>query len=187
MKRKPILCLDFDGVIHRYDSGWRGAHIIPDPPVEGAGAYLLRAIPDFSVAIFSSRSRSLRGRWAMQRYVRNLIRDACFADSDAMHTAWVNTGGLPAAWRPWTAGDVVEAADHIFKSVKWPWFKPAAVMTIDDRAVMFNGNWSDPTYSNHAIRTFKPWNKQGASTSNGVTQAKSLSAGPIQTTQTAST
>ena len=27
---KPILCLDFDGVIHRYDSGWKGADVIPD-------------------------------------------------------------------------------------------------------------------------------------------------------------
>ena len=24
-ERKPILCLDFDGVLHRYDSGWKGA------------------------------------------------------------------------------------------------------------------------------------------------------------------
>ena len=27
---KPILCLDFDGVLHSYTSGWRGARI-PDP------------------------------------------------------------------------------------------------------------------------------------------------------------
>ena len=29
--RKPILCLDFDGVIHSYISGWKGADVIPDP------------------------------------------------------------------------------------------------------------------------------------------------------------
>jgi len=28
---KPILCLDFDGVIHSYSSGWKGADVIPDP------------------------------------------------------------------------------------------------------------------------------------------------------------
>ncbi len=37
---KPILCLDFDGVIHSYTSGWKGADVIPDPPVEGAMQFI---------------------------------------------------------------------------------------------------------------------------------------------------
>ena len=43
-ERKPILCMDFDGVIHSYESGWRGATIIPDVPVEGALEFLKAAI-----------------------------------------------------------------------------------------------------------------------------------------------
>ena len=30
----PTVSFDFDGVIHSYRSGWKGAAVIPDPPVE---------------------------------------------------------------------------------------------------------------------------------------------------------
>jgi len=67
-KRKPILCLDFDGVIHSYTSGWKGADIIPDPPMEGA----FEAITDYSyrfdVHIFSSRSHQEGGIEAMKKW-----------------------------------------------------------------------------------------------------------------------
>lgn len=160
MRRRPILCLDFDGVIHGYDSGWKGAHVIPDPAVSGAGLYLLKAVQHFRVAIYSSRSRSLRGRWAMRRYIRQLLWDAALAHTDELERAWKATQGTPADWMPWTLYDARDAADHIAKAIEWPWFKPGAAMTIDDRALTFNGDWSSPEYQPAAIRSFKPWNKR---------------------------
>lgn len=157
---KPILCVDFDGVIHGYDSGWRGAHIIPDQAVEGSGLWLLRAIPHFRVAIFSSRSRFLRGRLAMRRYVRQLLWDSCLTHTDEMERAWKATQGTPADWIPWTAYDVRDVADHIAKAIEWPWVKPSAILTIDDRALTFNGDWSHPNYQPDAILRFRPWNKR---------------------------
>lgn len=62
---KPILCLDFDGVCHIYTRDWKGAEIIPDPPVPGLHAFLIRALDHFRVCIFSSRSHQPGGLEAM--------------------------------------------------------------------------------------------------------------------------
>src|SRR5271156_1345745 len=66
---KPILCLDFDGVIHSYSSGWKGADVIPDPPVAGAMQFIRDALEHFRVAIFSSRSNQPGGLDAMKDYI----------------------------------------------------------------------------------------------------------------------
>ncbi len=74
--RKPTLCLDFDGVIHSYTSGWEGATKISDPPTTGALAFLLQAVRFFDVCIFSSRSNAPGGIDAMKRYcVENFGQD----------------------------------------------------------------------------------------------------------------
>ena len=33
---KSVICVDVDGVIHSYTSGWQGATVLADPPVPGA-------------------------------------------------------------------------------------------------------------------------------------------------------
>lgn len=127
-KSKPILCLDFDGVIHSYSSGWLGIANIPDPPVPGALAFIER-MQDYGweVHIHSSRSRSLRGRWAMKSWLKRHL--------DAYT--------LPME------------ADDIYCGIRWPWFKPPALITIDDRALTFTGVF--PTRDE--IMTFRPWNR----------------------------
>ena len=143
--RKPILCIDFDGVIHSYRSGWKGASVIPDPPVPGAIPYLLTALESFDVAIFSSRSKSLLGRFSMKRWLGKAIADH-----------WEAGGHEPTLAECECWGD----AAGITRRFSWPWFKPAALMTIDDRALTFDGDWSAPQYRPDMIRSFKPWNKR---------------------------
>ena len=53
MAYKPTLCFDFDGVIHSYTSGWKGAEVIPDPPVEGIKEALTELQRDYKITNLS--------------------------------------------------------------------------------------------------------------------------------------
>jgi hypothetical protein len=130
IKKKPILCVDYDGVIHSYTTPWISADVIPDPPVPGALAWLVKASEYFDVQIYSSRSRSEAGKYAMM--------------------AWIETH---AEKEGMLASHLV-----VLRGIKFPHGKPAAFLTIDDRAVCFRGDWAeiDPA----VLINFKPWNKQ---------------------------
>lgn len=65
---KPTIIVDFDGVIHSYASGWKGADVIPDPPVPTAFSYLEKYLDHFRVAIVSSRSHQPGGIEAMKQW-----------------------------------------------------------------------------------------------------------------------
>ncbi len=130
---KPILCLDFDGVIHGYTSGWQGVGIANDPPVPGTLEFLIEATKHFHVAVYSSRSKSFAGRQCMRAYVREHFYMPLTFSPDHEH-------------------------DWLHEAVSYPWFKPPALITIDDRALTFTGDWAD--FSTDRLRTFKPWNKR---------------------------
>lgn len=128
---KPILCVDFDGVIHSYTSGWQGPRTIPDDPVPGAIVFLMKAREDFEVHIYSSRSRYWFGRSAMKRWL------------------WLQLKKMGG-------GSMWTELDDFFGEVKWPKHKPAALVTIDDRAICFNGEFPPI----EQVKKFKPWNKR---------------------------
>lgn len=73
---RPILCLDFDGVLHAYTSGWQGEGKAADGPVEGAMQFVIDATPEFRIAIYSTRSHSHEGRTAMQTFMRYWLTEA---------------------------------------------------------------------------------------------------------------
>lgn len=128
---KPTLCLDWDGVIHGYDSGWKGATVIPDPPVPGAIDFIKRALEHFTVAIYSSRSGEPGGIEAMRFWLRDQF-------------ALASQGAL-------TELDLIQ-----LHHIKWPIMKPSAFVTLDDRALTFDGHWP----SMESLLAFKPWNKR---------------------------
>lgn len=128
---KPILCLDFDGVIHSYMSGWKGADVVSDPPVQGAVKFIFDALEHFDVQVYSSRSGQDGGIFAMQEYLTYCMEEELRCD------------------------EVIAREIAVFK-VKWPTEKPPAMVTIDDRAITFTGAWPDM----EALKNFKPWNKK---------------------------
>jgi hypothetical protein len=142
---KPIICLDFDGVLHSYTSGWKGADVIPDPPVPGAIEFILRAGQHFNVAIFSSRSNQTGGIKAMVEWLikHGLDPEAIHRADQALHLGVV-------------AEDLVERPWH--GSVYFPTEKPPAMVSIDDRCLTFTGVW--PAIDE--LLSFQPWNKRGA-------------------------
>jgi len=133
----PIICVDFDGVIHSYTSGWEGPAVVSDDPVPGAIKWLEDHLPLTDelmgswappykgpiVQIYSSRSKSWRGRRAMKKW---LIKHG-------LHPSYIYDGVL-----------------------KFPTKKPAAFLTIDDRAICFDGTFP----SKEEMLSFKPWFKR---------------------------
>lgn len=126
---KPILSIDFDGVLHSYKSGWQGADVCGDPPVDGAMRFLMDASDHFAIAIFSSRSHQPDGRAAMKAWTRKHFLEHWSADRTR--------------------------AEDVLAEIDWPVNKPAAFLSIDDRAFMFKGEWPEAK----AMLTFLPWNK----------------------------
>lgn len=162
---KKIVCLDFDGVIHSYTSGWQGPRTISDPPVPGAMEFIVR-LQDagYTVAVFSSRSRYWFGKAAMRRYIRFALLCQLEADDDIWRATRFESALFGRALKlgaftiePW---DVVvsDTIEDIMDDIDFPSEKPPAHLTIDDRAMQFTGKWP----SLQDVADFKPWNKGGS-------------------------
>ena len=71
MSYTPTVVFDFDGVLHSYVSGWRGATEMPDPPVPG-----MREVIDelrergYKVVVVSTRCIGPEGMGAVKRYLK---------------------------------------------------------------------------------------------------------------------
>lgn len=135
MRDKPILCVDFDGVIHSYTSGWKGETIIPDPPVPGALRWLWKATEWFNVQVYSSRSKQPAAIRAMRYWMAAHSADEFGHDHPMAH-----------------------ASDAEEYPIVFAYEKPAAFLTIDDRAICFEGDWNDLEPAD--LLNFKPWNKR---------------------------
>jgi len=132
---KPTLCIDFDGVIHSYEKGWQDG-VIYGTVVPGFFEWVERVRDKFKLVIYSSRSKDDAGIAAMGLWFHE------------QRNAWIKSGGERNHTEPLT----MEFANE----------KPAAWLTIDDRAICFTGDWNAPELQPDAMRSFKPWNAKTA-------------------------
>lgn len=109
-----ILCLDFDGVCHQYDSPWTDEKTISDGPVKGLFSFLEEASDFFEVVIFSSRSKTPEGIAAMKTWFEHHLKLAGHK--------------LGPDW---------------YLRMKFAKEKPPAFLTLDDRCLCFEGTWPD--------------------------------------------
>lgn len=130
-ERRYIVCVDFDGVLHSYSSGWAhnqpqdiAAGTIRDKPVAGAFEWLEKMALDnrFEMCVYSSRSKHKGAIVAMRQ--------------------WMMEHGFDPT-----------ALSHL----QFPTQKPPANMTIDDRAFCFEGDYPSADW----LLRFRPWNKRG--------------------------
>ena len=130
------ICIDFDGVVHRYDSGWIAANRITDIPVDGAisGLHHLCDDPEIEVAIHSARSAQPGGIAAMKEWL------------DYWENEWRDHNGIPPDDGTW-----------LTERCQFPTDKPAAMVYVDDRGINFDGDWSKITTE---LKDYQPWNRR---------------------------
>ena len=129
---KPILCLDFDGVIHSYEHGWQQGTIY-GTVTDGFFEWAIKAKELFTLVVYSSRSKDLNHQTEMVNWMRD------------KYVAWYTKSIF---------NETIPAFAAIFQFAHE---KPPAFLTIDDRAITFNGDWNDAQFDPSALITFKPW------------------------------
>ena len=132
---KPTICVDFDGVIHSYERGWQNG-VIYGTVVPGFFEWVERVRFQFKLVIYSSRSKTDEGVAAMGLWLHEKRNE------------WIKAGGERHPTEP--------------LEIEFAHEKPAAWLTIDDRAICFRGDWGDSALSPEAMRSFKPWNSPHA-------------------------
>lgn len=129
-------CVDFDGVIHGYSKGWQGGEIY-DPPVPGAFAgigNLLKA--GKAVVIFSTREPQDVADWMNVTLVEEYPEEEWYCEV------------LPVGTRFWNGNEDNNCV--MVTNVKIP-----AEVYLDDRAVLFDGDWETAVKECLSFRTWQ--------------------------------
>ena len=93
--RIRTVCLDFDGVVHSYQSGWKGETVIADPPIHGVDKAIDQSRKEYRVVIHSARCRTEDGRVAIEKWLaKNRIEVDEVCDNKPPAFVYVDDRGI---------------------------------------------------------------------------------------------
>jgi hypothetical protein len=114
--KRYTICVDFDGVLHSYQTPYSGDGEAPDPPVPGAIEWLSQIAEHFDVVIHTTRARSPEG----QRAVRHWLHEHGWEPG---MNATVTAQKVPALVyiddRAWRFDGVFPTKDEIHRALPW--------------------------------------------------------------------
>ena len=90
----------------------------------------------------------------MKAWLRRRLIELAYADGGAPEW-WLCRIARSAFADPWP-DEIERAASLVVNEIEWPWFKPPALVSIDDRAIQFTGEW--PRVDD--LLAFRPWNRR---------------------------
>lgn len=127
MKYKPTIAIDFDGVIHKYSEGWKDGSIY-DEPIEGALKAIHELMKKYTVFIYSTRNPRQIVRWL------NKQDNYPFCGAMAYDLGHGYEARVIPFWKKfWNKEGVLGVTKR----------KLPAQVYIDDRALKFEGDWTE--------------------------------------------
>ena len=125
---KKTVVFDFDGVIHSYTSGWKGAATIPDPPIPGIKEEIEKISEKYHVVVVSQRCASPGGKEAIMKYLEEngiVVDDVvmekppavCYVDDRAIRFDGIAGGLLEKidSFRSWLEKEKAEKDNEFVK------------------------------------------------------------------------
>ena len=147
MAHAKTIAIDFDGVIHKYSKGWQDGSIY-DKEVD----VVFEAIQDIMgrgecVFIFSTRSPRQIKRWLKEKIMQSEWHAIGYGDPvDYTYPKFGYTCQVIPFWKKfWNKPKVIGITRR----------KLPAHVYIDDRAIVFKGDWIQTL---EEIKNFKPYN-----------------------------
>lgn len=154
------ICIDFDGVIHQYSQGWKDGSIYDNPVNNAFETINLLVEQGYSVVIFSTRSPYQIKKWLvrfsnqllymsqsefMDRYYPFQEIDQTIIENEYSNKRLQHKVKVIPFWKKFWNSSTIGITRR----------KLPATIYVDDRALKFEGNWSNTLEQIKSFKTYQ--------------------------------